>query len=262
MRTVGALGMSVGTSLAFEGESVTSILSSDTILFNLRTLIRNAHQAYEKDDRDAFKVDQIVADVKDDIVKLAKWINENRGTRPINMVVYAPSYDGLKYKFKKAELWEPKTEKQKAFVKLSDDVSAILVREYKTLIHEVNCQFPTFSGQGIVLTHHAVDLTLSNSVMRLYLLESYTAALKPYTQWYTKLTGGEELFNMPFNRLTIQIFGDRSTNFRSQSLQVKNLVKELAQQAKWTSATSYDRVKATINGLGHSPTKVGLQMML
>lgn len=262
MRTVGALGMSVGTSLAFEGETVPAILASDTILFNLRTLIRNAHQAYEKDDPDAFKTTQIVADVKDDIVKLAKWINENRGTRPINMVVYAPKYEGLKHKFKKADLWEPKTNKQIAFAKLVDEVSSKLVREYKTLIHETDCQFPTFSGRGVVLTHHTVDLTLSNTVMRLHLLESHTGALKPYTQWYTKLTGGDELFNMPFNRLTIQIFGDRSTNFKSQSLQVKNLVKELAQQAKWTSATSYDRVKATINGMGHSVTKVGLQMML
>lgn len=258
-RDVGALGMSVGTSLAFEGEYQSEIVTADSLLFNLRTLIRNAYSAFSAATP---TTKDVIAAVKDDIVKIGKWVEEHRGTRPISMTIYYPSYKGLKREYGKADLWEPTKENQLAYAKLVEEVGKSLCDEYKTLIKQTDCDFPNFSGTGVVMTHHVVDLTMTSAVTRLYLLESHTGKLKPYTEWYTKLTGGNELFYIPFNHLTIQVFGDKSTNFKSSKFALKNMVKQMAQSSKWTSATSYERVKFTVRNMPQSTDKAGLLMLL
>ena len=258
-RDVGALGMSAGTSLAFEGEYQSEIVSVDALLFNLRTLIRNAHGAFTAATP---TTKDILEAVKDDIVKIGKWVEERRGTRPISMTIYFPSYKSLKREYGKADLWEPTKDNQLAYAKVVEEVGKSLCDEYKGLIKQTDCDFPNFSGNGIVMTHHVVDLTFTSAVTRLHLLESHTGKLKPYTEWYSKLTGGNELFYIPFNHLTIQIFGDKSTNFKSSKLALKNLVKQMAQASRWTSATSYERVKFTVRSLPGGADKAGLLMLL
>lgn len=254
--------MSVGTSLAFEGQGAAEIPLADTVLFNLYTLVRNAHEAYEKDERQAFDPDQLAEDVSSDLRLIGDWINKARGRKPIQMVVYCPDYDTLSSDFRKAELWVPKSDKQKAYAKLAEQTVSRLKKQYDKLIVSLRHGIPEYTGRGIVLTHHVVDLTFVKGVGRLFLLESHTGLLKPFTLWYTKLTGGSELHYMPFNRLTIQVFGDRSTNFKASSMGIRELVKKLAQDHKWTSATTLSRIRSTINGLPQSVDKAGLLLML
>ena len=262
MRSTGALGMSVGTSLAFEGQGAAEVPLADTVLFNLYTLVRNAYQAYEKDDREANDPDRIAEDVSSDLRLLGEWINKVRGRKPIQMIVYCPDYDRLDSDFPKARLWKAESDKQKAYAKLAEQVIKKLKQQYDKLIVSLRHGLPEYTGRGIVLTHHVVDLTFVKGVGRLFLLESHTGLLKPFTLWYTKLTGGSELHYMPFNRLTIQIFGDRSTNFKTSSQGIRDLVKKLAQDHKWTSATTLSRIRSTINGLPQSVDKAGLLLML
>jgi len=264
MRALGALGMSVGTSLALElgGDA---IRSADTLLFNLRTLIRNAQAAYEKDDAGANDVKQITKDVEEDLLKLGQYLEQLRKGKPIQMVVYYPSYKGLKSKYKYAELTDfinKGTEKQKAFARLTKEVADALMSKHGKILIATDVGMPDFKGNGIVMTHHVVDLAEAPAIGRLFLLESYTGVLKPFTAWFTKLTGGEELYYMPFNKLTIQIFGDRSTNFKSSSKAIKDLVKKIATEGKWTSATSMSRVRNTINSHENAIDRAGLLMML
>lgn len=262
MRSTGALGMSVGTSLAFEGQGAADIVQADTVLFNLHTLIRNAHQSYEKTDKEAFDANTIAENVSSDLRLIGDWIDKSRNRKPIQMVVYCPDYDELSRDFPKAKLWEAKSDKQKAYVKLDEAVVKKLKDQYGKLINPQRRGMPEYTGRGIVLTHHVVDLTFVKGVGRLFLLESHTGLIKPFTLWYTKLTGGSELHYMPFNRLTIQVFGDRSTNFQTSSLGIRELVKKLAQDHKWTSATTLSRIRSTINGLPQSVDKAGLLLML
>jgi hypothetical protein len=264
MRALGALGMSVGTSLALElgGDA---IRSADTLLFNLRTLIRNAQAAYEKDDAGSDDVNTLTKDVEEDLVKLGQYLEGLRKGKPIAMVVYYPSYKGLKSRYKYAELTDflnNGTEKQKKFARLTKDVASALMSKHAKILTATDIGMPDFKGNGVVMTHHVVDLAEAPGYGRLFLLESYTGVLKPFTGWYTKLTGGEDLHYMPFNRLTIQIFGDRSTNFKSSSKAIKDLVKKTAIDGKWTSATSLSRVRNTIMNLDNQVDKAGLLMML
>lgn len=263
MRSTGSLGMSIGTSLAFEGDAASIIRSSDTVLFNLLTLIRNAYDAYEnKEEKEAVTKDQLVEDVVNDLKILSKWMEQARATKPLKMVVYYPTYTTIKFRFPKAELKEAKTATQKHYATLSESVAKKVYDQYEKLLVKTDMGMPQFAGRGIVLTHHVVDLVMTESIARLNLLESYTGKVKPFTQWYTKLTGGKELFYMPFNRLTIQVFGDKATDFLSSSQGIKNLVKKLAQDFGWTSATSMSRVRSNIASLPHGVDKAGLQLLL
>lgn len=263
MRSTGALGMSVGTSLAFESDAASLIRNSDTVLLNLMTLIRNAYDAYEtKEEKDQLTSDQLVEAVTSDLKILAKWMEEARKSKPVELVVYYPTYTGLKTRFRHADLKLPTTKNQIRYDTLSKETAKKLYTKYEKLLSKTDVGMPEFKGRGIVLTHHVVDLAVSNSVGRLILLESYTGKTKPFTQWYTKLTGGEDLFYMPFNRFTIQIFGDRSTNFMSSSTGIKELVKKLALDNKWTSATTLGRIRSHINNLPQGVDRAGLQLML
>jgi hypothetical protein len=264
MRSLGALGMSIGTSLAIEQpEAAAQIRGSDVILFNLLTLIRNAHDAYEsKEDKADLKPEQLMEDVVNDLKMLSRWLEEVRKTKPLQLIVYYPSYFSMKFRFPLADLAKRETDNQKKFDKLSDKTADLIYDKYKKLIERTDIGMPSFKGKGIVMTHRVVDLAVHDHVLRLTLMESYTGKLKPYTQWYTKLTGGKELYYLPFNKLTIQIFGDKSTDFASSSKAIKDLVKKLAQDSSWTPATTVSRCRLNINMLNDGIDKAALLKML
>lgn len=258
-RTVGNLGISVGTSLAFEGEAVKLLSSMDNVLINFRTLVRNAVESYAKDDR--LDAKQIASEVKDDLIGILKFIDTNKGQRQIIVEVYNPSYSSRERKFKHALLKSPKTEKQIAGDKLAKDIIALFKKENAGVLTETDCELKSFSGRALILTHHVMDLTFSNATTRLYLLESYTGYAKTYVTWHTKLTDGGSLHNIPFNRLTLQIFGDKATDFFSHRADVKAIVLKLAEKNHWTTATSYDKVRSDIRGLPQSVDRDGLMLM-
>lgn len=262
MRALGALGMSIGTSRAFEGEGNRAIKNADTIIFNIFTLIRNAHDAYEKDDAGMTDPKQLADDVSSDLRLLGEFLEKMRKSRPVHMIVYRSDYTKLTSMFPHGSVWEAKTDKQKAYATLVRKTADLLDKQYGKMIVQTKAAVPDHAGNGVVMTHHVVDLTAVTGVSRLSLLESYTGVVKPFTLWYTKLTGGSELHYMPFNRLTIQVFGDNSTNFKASSRGIKELVKKLAVDHRWTSATTMSRIRGTIASLPESVDKAGLKLML
>ncbi|UVD32265.1 hypothetical protein [Vibrio phage phiKT1028] len=260
MRELGELGMSVGTSLAFESdEAKHAIPETDTFLINLRTLIRNTHGAYPKDDPLINDIDSLKAALIEDIKLIATTISEIAPRSTINVEIYYPSYNSLGRKFPHATLWKPKTDKQKELHQLYDDIAEEFIKEYPTLVTKTDCGMPEFKGRGLVITHHVVDLVLTEGWSRLRLLESQTGAVKPYLMWYTKLTGSNNE-SIPLNRMTIQVFGDKSTNFLGQSLAIKKLVKDLASKANWTSATTPQRCRSSINTYMSGVDRDGLML--
>lgn len=263
-RTVGSLGISVGTSSALEGGSLSSLRNTDSVMFNLRTLVRNAQDSYAKEDKEQFDPEQLAKDAEGDITFLAKYIETHRNGKPVKMVVYYPTYKGIYSRYPKADIKDHSkgTEKQQKTYNAITDTCEIVFKKYEKLIVKTDVGMPTFSGNGIVLTHHPVDLCETNGVARLKLLESYTGALKQYPDWNTKLTNGSKLYNMPLNRLTIQVFGDNSTNFKSSSQGIRDIVKQLAEDGHWTTASTMSRVRATIANLPEGVTRAGLLMML
>lgn len=250
MRTLGNLGISVGTSLAFEGEFKDVINSYDTILINLRTIVKGVMEAAQ--DTGEYKSTKLVKQwTIDDINGISKILEENKGYKPINMIVYNPTYSLLKMKFPAGDFWKPKTLKQIEREEMLDQVCSKVSSELKDLVVNNYTSLPEFEGKGMILTSYPVDLLLTESNRRLYLLERYTGVIKPFNMWYTKLTGSKDLENMPFNKLTITVFGDKSTTFKSSKQGLKDQVKELAVLGKWTSFSTLEKVRATINRYAH-----------
>lgn len=263
MRSTGALGISVGTSLALEQGNLMSFRKIDSMLFNLRTLVRNAQESYDKDDENRYSVDQLVKDVEGDITFLAKYIDTHRNGKPVKMIVYNPSYKGMKSKFPHADIKDHSkgTEKQQKVYKTITSVCDKLFEKYEKLIVPTNVGMPAFNGNGVVMTHHPVDLCETSGTGRLKLFESYTGLLKSFPDWHTKLTNGKNMLNIPLNHLTIQIFGDNSTDFMSSKHNIKDLVKTIAHDNNWTTATTYSRVRSTIINMTAGVDRAGLMMM-
>lgn len=263
-RTVGTLGISVGTSLALEMGALSVLKNTDTILFNLRTLARNARESYTKEDTEFNDPSVLAKEVEEDIAFLAKYVETNRKGKPVKFVIYYPSYKGLADKYPKADIKDHTkgTAKQQATVETITKTCDKVFEKFEKLIVKTDVGMPTFSGSGIVLTHHPVDLCETNGVTRLKLLESYTGVLKAYPDWNTKLTGGSNLFNIPLNRLTIQVFGDKSTDFQASTAGIRDIVKRIAHDSHWTSATSTARVRSTIMNLPQGIERSGLISML
>lgn len=263
MRELGDLGMSIGTSLAFESqEGQFNLATTDNLYINLRTLVRNAIGAYDKDDLDRYKVDPVVEAVVSDLKAMGSAMKDIAKMKAVNLVIYYPSYNGLKSKFPKADLWEPTKEKQKAYQSLMEKVVKEIKAKFPNVIKDIDYRIPDFSGKCTVITHHAVDLTTTEGYQRLSLLETHSGIVKPYILWNTKLTGGPELYNIPLNTFTIQIFGDRSTNFKSSSKAIKDLVKNLADVGKWTTASTMSRIRSTVLTHTTGVTQAGLLLLL
>lgn len=105
------------------------------------------------------------------------------------------------------------------------------------------------------MTHVPVDLLTGTRFSKLTLLESHTAKLKNKLDWNSKLTNGKDLPNMPFNAMTLQVFGDGGLFFSPMPMAVKKEVMSIAEKYKWTPATSLDKVKYGLQGMNDHLTR-------
>lgn len=267
LRSLGTIPISVGTALAVEALQNTPMHRYQTFLINLRTIVRNARSAYEEVPKES----ELIQAVKEDILGIMEFIVGLKLKTILDIKLYYPSYNSLARQFPLASLKEmdpkklisPKDEKRKKQIQLEQKVIDETLKEFDKFIISTDCSVPQFGGEALIITHHPVDLVTTEGYTRLHLLESYTGAIKGYASFYTKLTGGKDMPNMPFNKLTIQIFGDNAVNFYSQSSAVKNEVKKLAMSVPWSSASTVNFVASSIRRLpGTLPEKSILLKMI
>lgn len=255
-RTLGTLPISVGTSMAVEALQNAPMQRFQTFLINIRTLVRNAREAFEE----LPKEDDLFEAVKTDIVEIANAITALNLKTLLDLKFYLPSYSALPRMFPLAKLKEtdpkkmtgPRDENRRLRTILDNAVQDRILKEFGKLVMQVDSSIPQFAGNGLIITHHPVDLVTTESYHRLHLLESHTGTIKNYVLFNTKLTGGKDLPNMPLNKLTIQIFGDNAVNFLSQSSPVKNEIKQLAQSVPWSSASTPSFIASSIRRLPSS----------
>lgn len=261
-RTRGTVPVSVGTALALEALPKAGLYKYHSFLINLRTIVRNARQAY---DQYVPKHTELFQACKEDIIGLMEFISDMKLKTDLDIKLYYPSYKGLARLFPLAKLKnvaKDGTDKQKSIAQLDQGVIDKLLSEFGRHINSVDSVVPQFAGQALILTSHPVDLVTTDSYARLNLLESHTGTIKNYTLFYTKLTGSDKLTNIPMSKLTIQIFGDNSINFYSQPIGVKNELKQLADAAHWSTASTPGMVARSIRSLAPSPEKDILLKMI
>uniref|UniRef100_A0AAU8KZE8 Uncharacterized protein n=1 Tax=Pantoea phage Survivor TaxID=3232176 RepID=A0AAU8KZE8_9CAUD len=261
-RNLGTIPISVGTALALEILTGTPMHKYHALMFNLRTLIRNTRQAY--DDVVPGRQELFEA-VRDDVKGIAEFIVSLKLRTTLELKFYYPSYKSLPRLFPLAKLKDVKvkgTQLQKDTLELDEWVANKICDEFGQAITKNDSVIPRFPGDALIMTHHPVDLVTTESYTRLHLLESHTGNIKSYSLFYTKLTGSDKLVNIPLNKVTIQLFGDNSVNFYSFNQGVKNEIKQLADIAKWSTASTPSFVARSIRSLGPSPEKDILLKMI
>lgn len=268
-RTIGMLPMSVGTSLAIEPYLAPGAQIGvrpkqpklEVLMVNISTVIRNVIQAYDTPSRAKLTVTQLHTDVIEDLEILYNTLPQIGIVKP-EMMLYDRQYGLLARQYPNAILRSAVNPNQKHLAVLEKGVITMLHSTLKQFLLTTD-KLPSSPKSIYVLTHHPVDLVDHPSGYKhLNLLESHTGKIKGMDQWHTKLTNGNELDRIPFNRLTLQVFGDRTTDFKAHKFAYRQAVLALAEQFKWTPMTTLTRVKLGVSSLKDPELKTALTQML
>ena len=244
-RETGNIPVTISTSNALESLFAEDKKYNNEVLWlNLRTIFRNLINSinFEVD----FDIEMLVSDMLEEINIISIFLAENNVKGKNKVILYANSHNKLTKALPNAKVKLPKTEKQIQYHNFEKGVL-----ESITNLLDTNDDYSLKTGdyklegkdkKAIVLTHQPIDLLSRYKFSDLTLLESHTGNLKRQSQWNSKLTGGSNLSRIPFNALTLQIFGDNSTNFYSYSVVYKKVLMDLAKKANWNALTGTDKL--------------------
>lgn len=258
-RTLGQFPISISTSLAFEGlfgihedhptppgESLPWV-GYEFLHMNVRTLIRNcfttmpAQEAYGVS---AYELTEIIAEE----ISIIKEILKDKITdKRFRFAFYLPSYENLAKVFPHATLRGVTTEKQKFYTMLEDNVVKKLLSHpvLETVDHEA-IQIRTTLGRGraLMLTHYPIDI-LTARYKNYEILESHTGRIKKQHELTNKLKTAKDA-NLPFDVMTLQMFGDTADLFKPAPLKVRRTTLKIADRFNWNETTTKGRIIANI----------------
>lgn len=250
-REVGQIPVSIGTSLALEGaygvlednrDENPVINRVDVLYVNVRTLIRNIVGSVESEIAGQLHAEDILQVLLNEIQIIAASVKQITNGR-VEMVPYYCTFESIKKTFPHALLKELKADKapRMAFAfSREENVLADLDQQGQWLhVRKFDIDFDQDAQRkALILTNYAADLLQRYKFQTLTLVESHTGAIKSHALWNTKLTNGKELRNIPFDRMTIQMFGDNSNLFSPMPIKVRRFILDVATKNKWTPLTT------------------------
>lgn len=246
-RELGALPISVGTSLALEAYRTEAKTHYLHLYVNLQTMFRNLYTSLPAVDAERVSKALWAETLVEEIRMVQRIVLE---TNPkMKVVFYAPDYSDIYKLIPKAKLRVASTPKQMYYKEVNDDVLVLAKYAVRALESEgikvlyVGHQPPEVKAGALIITHFAVDLLACPWNTRL--LESHTGKVKDRSQWSTKLSGSLDYSIIPFNKLTLTVFGD-STLIAPQPLVARKDLYAVAVEKKWTAVTTYDYVKRSV----------------
>ncbi len=262
-RQYGLYQMSIGTSLAIESlfhtgtfenaEGTPPYTKVDELLINIRTLIRNAYQAFDYSAQPNLATATIYDSIIEDIDDIAETIADKSST--MTVTYYNCSYDTIRSVGKSvgANVLINTALRAIDYELIEKAVYDRIKRERPNLITEFDSIINPAkkANDCVVLTHYPFDLMSNSKFTSLKLLESRTGKIKDRREWGSKLNNPKEVDNLPFNTVTMMICGD-NTLFRPLGTKVKKALKEAAVKYNWTQNTTYDRVITDIKLFGNS----------
>lgn len=258
-REVGKLPLSIATSLAIEGmlgihdetkvPQPYPISTYSQLWVNVKTLFRNVMGSLPKEKAERVSIKELVDTITDEINNLTNIIPAESNQR-CSVHFYLPSYNTLFRSFPNAILEKGKvSDKQAKYNRLESDTMDALRRSHLPNINECDVVIVTkvYGLKILLLTHYPVDLLNVYDYSSLGLLESHTGVVKLRYRWYTKLKNGKELERIPFNKLTMQVFGDASGMFHPMSLELRRKLLEAATADQWNQNTTPSVMSSTIS---------------
>lgn len=269
-RKLGNLPVSLGTSNALNGVFGTTLPSHEqpltkdppyreysTLAINLRTIVRNIDSSVNSQYVAMLTPSTLTRLVIEEINIITELVDVNTNGA-IKVVYYAGMYPNAKQQFPKAAIktiTAPKKlealQRELAFFEYlrEGDGLTYATANLRTSVLDVYDNKPSdelfdkMFGKTLFLTHLPLDLLMS-STRRYALLESHTGRIKNIPQLYTKLQTKEE--RIPFNIVTIQVFGDTGEMFAPMSKSIRDKVIDLANTHHWHSMTGREKILADI----------------
>lgn len=215
------------------------------LLINVRTIFRNIFNCIDNDYKEKLTPNIAVELVLNEMKMIPDIINQLMGNR-IKVHFYVNSYKSLGKKFPHALIKAMNTDKQKMYWELEQHVAFYIINKPEINIEKYDVDITGKHPNTMIMTHLAVDLLSKSYFDKLLLLESHTGKVKPQNEWNTKLTNGKEHLNMPFNKFTIQVFGDGGNFISPIGIKLKRVIIELANQYHWTPITTKDKISHDI----------------
>jgi len=253
-REVGQIPISIGSSLALEGafgileenpNNKPIINNVDVLYVNLRTLIRNMVGAIDSERLDLVFPEDLAYALINEMTIIEQAVNRVTSGR-VKTQIYLCNYRTIPKRFPFAVLKNANTEKQK-FAAMREEntvteLQELLEKHPQVTILETDIDLPSDPRRVLMMTSYAIDLLQKYRFNSLTLLESHTGATKPPALWHTKLSNGKELTNIPFDRMTMQFFGDGSNLFTAFPIKFRRTMLDIAQKNRWTSLTTKDYI--------------------
>lgn len=255
-REVGNLPLSIGTSFAIEALSLKDAEGNEikeplpkAIWINLRTLFRNLHNGVDTELRKRISEADMIPVLLEEVKFILQFVPEvTRGVTRVQL--YVCTYDDLKNLYPHAVLKEVKTPLQKSYVLTEQAFIDYFLKNYKETfdVKVFRTELDGAYEDAWLLTHSPVDLLSYKRFGKIALVESHTGRVKLRSSWNTKLTGGKDHPNIPFNAFTLQVFGD-NVYFGMMPRVVKESVLEMARDYNWTAVTTMEKIRFSIAGM-------------
>lgn len=241
--------LSIATALPFE-ETITVIEGPKPNILgvNLYTLWRNFHNAFTKEDYARANKQDLYEAFKEEVLTV-RTLSEQA---EIPMFFYHLNYDHISKVMPNAILKDRTT--KDSFRQYDVDEKRFVGRIVKDLEDEnapvafsSSLSLPDIPRKAWILTHHPVDLLNRYRFSTLHLLESHTGAVKGPLDWLTKLTTNESYFRLPFNTLTLQLFGDGHYidgyyDANGSKIKYRKALLAIANERRWTPATTRTKI--------------------
>lgn len=260
-RTLGQYPVSIATSLALEGLSDTledgkrystpPIFGYQQILFNIRTLIRNIQGSYGSEETAGMDPDIVYALLVEELRLLPSIVKEMSNGSSI-ATFYFCDYSDFTRLYPKSRPRKANTPKQIFQQELESKVTTHLLNNRNVIDPDVFIAVyktelkPTTSLNTGIVTHLPFDLLSYRNFPRLELVESHTGVIKKRHEWSTKLLDGKKLIRIPFDRMTIQMFGDSGQFLAPYPKAYRDLLLEVAEKFKWNTLTTRDRIELSV----------------
>lgn len=265
-RDVGSFNLSIATSLAFDSllgvnlpenqKENPPIKVADSLWINFRTLFRNLIGSLSDSAKDFITEEQAAEALFIELKTIVAAV-ENTTAGSVKVVFYFCTYKSLPRLFPHAMHRELKTNNQRWAYQLEEHTykklkpmldDSIDFREYDTDINAivgVDVDVSVSFENIYLLSHAPVDLLSRYNFNSIRLIESHTGAIKLHYQWHTKLLGLNGVETIPFNRMTLQIFGDNAY-FRPMPIKLRRFLITVSEKEKWTPTTTKDKILADI----------------
>lgn len=240
--------LSIATAMAIESYAATKDRWADLLLINVRTVYRNLVGAVDTDRQKHLVADNVGKVLMDELAFIAREVPLFTAGKT-RVEFYYPTYDDIKRVLPHATLREVNTPLQLQQLGLEQTTFKQLAKAKLEPWTKIGTVHPGGKTPTVIITHSPVDLLAWVKFPKLTLLESHTGAFKGRVDWHTKLGNDPYFDRIPFCKFSLTVFGDKNNILKATPIKTKQLVVEMAEKDQWTSMSTDDRIRASIQKL-------------